>query len=218
MFSLLFLVEKAGETQQSCWDSFGQADPPSEGMGLQALFMPPRWDLVLSSICPPKRNILKKVTVTTPVLAVLDLHSRQAERTATVNVQYKEHCIMLHSVLCHVRLTDRGSQFVYSVVTQPFYITSFSEGHCTLSLLVVAYEKNGGEDEHFIISKISSRDGQLGKGTRTQKHTRRVTGSALTTPAIIPHQRQWKYKAIKMEKRHTNRGKMKNRSYKTVWQ
>lgn len=123
-------------------------------------------------------------------------------------------CACAESTVCRATLTalPRASHWLWfsvclfccnSVVSHHF---SFWKTVCID--LAAAYGQNS-EDEHFIIPKISSRDGQLGEGTRTQNCTRRVIGSVLITPAINPHQWQWKYKAIKMEKRHKNRGKLK---------
>lgn len=115
MFSLLFLAEKTGKTQQSWSYSLGQADPPGERMrAADAVPVPPSRELILFSMCPPIRNFLQKVTVTTPVLILIDLHSRQAERMAG-NCEFavlKNQCIVLYSVLCHMHLTDSSSLFI----------------------------------------------------------------------------------------------------------
>ena len=41
----------------------------------------------------------------------------------------------------------------------------YSERHYTLILLLTTYEQNSEGDEHFVVLKISSRDGQLEEGT-----------------------------------------------------
>lgn len=84
------------------------------------------------------------------VLILIDLHSRQADRMATRFAVLRTQCIALYSILCLMHLNNNSSQVVYSVGTQYFCTTSYSERHCTLILLLTTYEQNSGEDEHFV--------------------------------------------------------------------
>jgi len=119
-------------------NSFAKQTLMVRGWGLQVLFVsPPSRELILPSTRPPIRNFIKKVTVTAPVLTVTDLHSTQAERTATVTLQHSEHSVLHYTVLCRVHLTDRCFLFAYAVGTPCFFIACNFERHCTLILLLV---------------------------------------------------------------------------------
>lgn len=206
MFSLLFPVENAGEMQQSCWDSLGQAAPPSEGKGLQALLMSPHVRLGSGQGVPSKQKYSQNGDSHTSCLCCPGCAQQTGWEDSSCECAYKELWASSPSILCLVPLTDSGSVCLFCCTSVVLH--HFSFWRTVYIGLAAAYEQNS-EDEHFIIPKISSRDAQLGEGSGTQKCTRRVIGSILITPAINLHQWQWIYKAIKMEKRRKNRGKMK---------